>query len=171
MPRRLYESTFGTPATTATPSTLPTPTPTPPVPPEDLVPDLEDGEIDVWLTEWQVEEDGFDVAVGERIEWPLYEMDQQWVDRILRSSRNVSRRLTFYPDELSEAERMTRRETTGVIVRIDQVSTRYTSSEDPAERGVSVPETRGGQQHMVSSLSERRPHHGDITGWIVRIRS
>lgn len=170
MPRRLYESIFGTPsATTAAP---PTPlTPTPPVPPEDLVPELEDGEIDVWLTEWQVEEDGFDVAVGERIEWALYEMGQPWVDRTLRASRKVPLQRTFYADELSEAERMTRREVTGVVARIDQVSARYTSSEDPAERGVSVPETRGGEQHSVSSLSDRRPHHGDIMGWIIRIRS
>jgi hypothetical protein len=52
---------------------------TPPVPPEDTVPAFKDGESDVWLTEWQIEEDGYDVAVGDEIAWALYAMDQPWV--------------------------------------------------------------------------------------------
>lgn len=64
MPRRMYESIFGSASESTRPSRVPR-TPTPAVPPEDTVPALEDGETDVWLTEWQIEEDGYVVAVGD----------------------------------------------------------------------------------------------------------
>ncbi|MFK4482861.1 DUF6578 domain-containing protein [Curtobacterium sp. AB7] len=168
MPRRLYESIFGSASGVTRPSLVPR-TPTPPVPPEDTVPALREGETDVWLTEWQIEEDGYVVAVGDEIAWALYAMDQLWVGRILKVPRNVPLQLDFSADELTEVDRATRRDLRGAIVRIDQVSVRFVN--DPDSRGFSVPETNGGQQHSVSSLSDRRPHRGNIIGWIVRVRS
>lgn len=128
------------------------------------MPALNDGELDVWLTEWQIEEDGYDVAVGDEITWSLYAADQPWIDRILKATRTVPLQLDFYAEELSEAERATREDVRGTIIRIEQVVT------DPDKRGFSMPETHCGQQHSVSSLSDRRPHHGSIDGWVVRVR-
>ncbi|QSB23003.1 DUF6578 domain-containing protein [Curtobacterium sp. 24E2] len=139
------------------------------MPPEDTVPALREGETDVWLTEWQIEEDGYVAAVGDEIAWALYAMDQLWVGRILKVPRNVPLQLDFSADELTEVDRASRRDLRGTILRIDQVSVRFVN--DPDSRGVSVPETHGGQQHSVSSLSDRRPHRGEIIGWIVRVRS
>ncbi|WP_214546530.1 DUF6578 domain-containing protein [Curtobacterium flaccumfaciens] len=133
------------------------------------MPALEDGETDVWLTEWQIEEDGYVVAVGDEIAWASYAMDQQRVDLILKARRNVPLQLDFYAHELTDVDRATRRDLGGTIVRIDQVSVRFVN--DPNSDRVSVPETNGGQQHSVSSLSDRRPHHGNIVGWIVRVQS
>lgn len=168
MPRRLYESIFGSSSEITRPSSVPR-TPTPAVPPGDTVPALEDGESDVWLTEWQIEEDGYDVAVGDEIAWALYAMDQAWVDRIMEARRNVPLQLDFYAHELTEVERATRRNLRGTIVRIDQVSVRFVN--DPDSGRFSVPETHGGQQHSVTSLFDRRPHLGNIIGWIVRVQS
>ncbi|PCN48118.1 hypothetical protein Csp2054_08130 [Curtobacterium sp. 'Ferrero'] len=122
----------------------------------------------MWLTEWQVDEDGFDVAVGEDVAWTLYESDQPWIDLILAVPRAVPLQRDTYAHERSAAELSSRRSLRGVVTRIDQVSVQFVSSE---RRGFSVPEARGGQQHSVSSLSDRRPHSGTITGWIVRVRS
>lgn len=96
-------------------------------------------------------------------------MDQQRVDLILKARRNVPLQLDFYAHELTDVDRATRRDLGGTIVRIDQVSVRFVN--DPNSDRVSVPETNGGQQHSVSSLSDRRPHHGNIVGWIVRVQS
>lgn len=171
LPRLLWQRLFGLPSDTVSEPVSLSPVPrtrTPEVPPEDPVPALTDGETDVWLTEWQVEEDGFDVAVGEHVAWTLYESDQPWIDLILTEPRTVPLQRDTYDHERSEDERSTRRDLCGVVARIDQVSVRFVSSE---RRGYLAPESRGGQQHVVSSLSNRRPHHGDITGWIVRVRS
>lgn len=171
LPRLLWQRLFGWPSDTASEpvSLSPVPQiPTTTVSPEDPVPALTDGETDVWLTEWQVEEDGFDVAVGEHVTWILYESDQPWIDLILAVPRTVALQRDTYDHERSEDELSTRRDLRGVVTRVDQVSVRFVSSE---RRGYSAPETRGGQQHTVSSLSNRRPHHGDIMGWIVRVRS
>lgn len=168
MPRRLYELLFGSPLETTRRSPAPR-TPTPAAPPEGSVPALNDGELDVWLTEWQIEEDGYDVAVGDEITWSLYAADQPWIDHILEAPRTVPLQLDFYAEELSEVERATREDVRGTIIRIDQVSVRFVT--DPDKRGFSMPETRGGQQHSVSSLSDRRPHHGSIDGRVVRVRS
>jgi hypothetical protein len=142
--------------------------PTPTVAPEDPVPALADGETDVWLTEWQVEEDGFDVAVGDHVTWSLYASDQPWIDLILAVPRAVPLQRDTYEHERSEEELSSRRDLRGVVIRIDQVSVRFVSS---GRRGFSAPEVHGGQQHTVSSLSNLRPHRGSITGWIVRVRS
>jgi hypothetical protein len=133
------------------------------------VPALDDGELDVWLTEWQIDEDGYDVAVGDEITWSVSVMDQPWIDHILKAPRTVPLQLDFSAEELSEAERATREDVRGTIIRIDQASVRFVT--DPDKRGFWMPETHGGQQHSVSSLSDRRPHHGSIHGWVVRVRS
>jgi hypothetical protein len=171
LPRILWQQLFGSPSDTALEQVRRSPVPRIPttsVPPEDPFPALTEGETDVWLTEWQVEEDGFDVSVGELVTWTLYELDQPWIDLILADPRTVALQRDTYDHERSEDERSTRRDLCGVVTRIDQVSVRFVSS---GRRGYLAPETRGGQQHTVSSLSSRRPHHGDITGWIVRVRS
>ncbi len=171
LPQLLRERLLGWPAeVSAEPVNLsPIPRiPTPTVAPEDPVPALADGETDVWLTEWQVDEDGFDVAVGDHVTWTLYASDQPWIDLILAVPRTVSLQRDTYDHERSEEELSTRRDLGGDVIRIDQVSVRFVSSE---RRGYSAPEVHGGQQHTVPSLSDRRPHHGTITGWIVRVRS
>ncbi|PZF63498.1 hypothetical protein DEJ33_14070 [Curtobacterium sp. MCPF17_047] len=171
LPRLLWERLSGGPSNTPSEpvSAAPFPrTPTPAVAPEDPVPALTDGETNVWLTEWQVEDDGFDVAVGEHVAWTLYESDHLWIDQILAVPRTVPLQRDTYDHERSEDELSTRRDLRGVVIRIDQVSVRFVSSE---RRGYSAPEAHGGQLHTVSSLSNRRPHHGAITGWIVRVRS
>lgn len=169
LPRRTWERLFGaTSGHTALPS-LPTGFPAEPRPvqPGDPVPERTDRETDVWLTEWQVEEDGFDVAVGEQVAWTAYESDQPWIDLILSVPRDVPLQRDTYEHERSTEERSTRCDLRGVVTRIDQVSVHFVSA---ARAGQSEPRPRDGQQHSVSSLSDRRPHHGDILGWIVRVR-
>lgn len=168
--RRQYEAIFGAPAGITVPSTR-AGVPVPAVPPEDFVPEPAVGEVDVWLPEWQVDADGFDVAVGERIRWSLVEMDQRWVDRPLTEPRSVSLQLDFTAEDRDDADQLTWHDLTGTVTRIDQVSARYVSSRDPAEGGARMPEAGGAQQHSVSSLWDRRPHHGRITSWIVRVQS
>jgi hypothetical protein len=74
------------------------------------VPALDDGELDVWLTEWQIDEDGYDVAVGDEITWSVSVMDQPWIDHILKAPRTVPLQLDFSAED--SAKRNERREKT-----------------------------------------------------------
>jgi hypothetical protein len=56
------------------------------VDPEDIVPSRGPQETDVWLTEWQVAEDGLDVAVDQHVEWALVPMDQSGDRRFTRET-------------------------------------------------------------------------------------
>lgn len=165
-----YEALFGWPIGTGI-RQGDAPAPIPAVAPDDPLPDPTGTETDVWLTEWQVAEDGFDVAVGERVDWALTTMDQQWIRRLLGDRRTVPLHRDTYADAPSgDARQSARHDLSGVVTRIDQVSVRFVGSDDPADGGGLVPECGGAHQHSVSALSDRRPHHGSITGWIVRVR-
>ena len=137
---------------------------------EDVAPNRGPRETDVWLTEWQVAEDGFDVALDQRVDWTLVPMDQDWVIRLFSGRRTVP----LQRDTYAEATRDSREisdwtQLSGRVARIDQISVRYHPSEDPAEHGL-VPETGGAVQHSVLSLRKPRAHHGQIVGWIVRVQ-
>ncbi|MBE7163337.1 MAG: hypothetical protein INR72_19020 [Williamsia herbipolensis] len=121
-------------------------------------------ECDVWLTEWQVAEDGFDAHVGEHVTWDLVPMDDDWVDRLWAGRRSIGLQRDTYWDgpEGAVAQRVP-----GTVVRIDQVSVRYV--QDPDGSGL-VPEDGAARQQAVSSLWPRVPHHGSIVGWVVTLR-
>ena len=141
------------------------------VDPEDIVPTTGPRQTDVWLTEWQVADDGIDVAVGEQVDWNLVAMDQQWAARLFGGRRRISLELDTYADATLDVNNpVLWNAVSGRIIRIDQVSVRYHPSEDPADHGSRVPETGGAMQHSVPSLWKRRAHHGELVGWIVRIQ-
>ncbi len=138
---------------------------------EDAVPQLGPDETDVWLTEWQVSEDGFGVALHEEVDWVLVPMDQKWLARLFEGRRAVSLQRDTYAGpagELYSASSWTR--LAGQVTRIDQVSVRFAESNDPADHGTGFAEIGGAMQHAVSSVQEPRGHHGSLVGWIVRIR-
>lgn len=133
---------------------------------EDIAPPAGPRDTDVWLTEWQVAEDGFDVMLDEEVEWTLVPMDQEWLARMFGDRRPVSLQRDTYagiPGERYEASEWTR--LSGRVTRIDQVSVRY-----PADRGTGLAEVGSAMQHTVPSVRERRTHHGTLVGWIVRIK-
>ncbi len=128
-----------------------------------------DGEVDVWLTGWQVEDDCLQVALGETIVWELVPMDQDWIARLFDGRRVVSLQLDTcagaLPDEPAPLEWT---EVRGVVQRIDQVSVLYVASTDPLERGL-VPKRGSAVVHTVPSIWPEDPHPGSINGWIVRV--
>lgn len=133
---------------------------------EDAVPAGGPHETDVWLTEWQVTEDGFDVVLDEEVDWLLVPMDQQWCARMFDGRRSVSLQRDTYAGAVGERyghSEWTR--LSGHVTRIDQVSVRY-----PTDRGAGLAEEGSAMQHTVSSVQERRSHHGSLVGWVVRIR-
>ena len=138
---------------------------------EDIAPSRGPHETDVWLTEWQVAEDGFDVALDQHVDWALVPMDQDWLARLFAGRRTVRLQLDTYAEAVRDSrEASDWTQLSGRVVRIDQISVPHHTSEDPAERGVRVPETGGAVQHSVRSLRKPRAHHGELVGWIVRVR-
>ncbi len=133
---------------------------------EDPIPSIGARDVDVWLTEWQVAEDGFDVALDEEVDWELVPMDQEWLARMFENRRPVSLQRDTYaglPGERYDASEWTR--LSGRVTRIDQVSVRY-----PSDRGTGLAEVGSAMQHTVSSVQQRRSHHESLVGWILRIR-
>lgn len=138
---------------------------------EDAVPAADPYEIDVWLTEWQVAEASLDVALGQHVDWALVPMDQNWLARLFAGRRTVALQLDTYADATRDvADPSAWILLSGRVVRIHQVSVRYHPSENAATRGVRMPEVGGAMEHSVSSLQTVRSHHGDLAGWIVRVR-
>lgn len=133
------------------------------VPPESIVPPLEDGERDVWLIEWQVAEDAFDVAVGERVRWDVVDADASRLDH-LGGRRLVTEERNTYSEELGAGPEQP---IAGVVTRIDQVSVRYGPS---ANGSGQEPIPGSAMQHAARALAPRIPHEGTIVGWVVRIR-
>ena len=137
---------------------------------EDIAPNRGPQETDVWLTEWQVAEDGFDVALDQRVDWTLVPMDQDWATRLFSGRRTVPLQRDTYAEATRDSREISDwNQLSGRVARIDQISVRYHPSEDPAEHGL-VPETGGAMQHSVPSLQKPRAHHGQIVGWIVRVQ-
>lgn len=125
----------------------------------------------MWLTQWQVAEDGLDVALDQHVDWALVPMDQDWLASLFAGRRTVPLQLDTYADavrNLSDPSAWTL--LSGRVARIDQISARYHPSEDSAESGARLPEGGGAMQHSVLSLQKPRAHHGELAGWIVRIR-
>ncbi|TFC87764.1 DUF6578 domain-containing protein [Cryobacterium sp. TMT4-31] len=138
---------------------------------EDIQPSSGPHETDVWLTEWQVAEDGFDVALDQHVDWHLVSMDADWATQLFAGHRTISLQLDTYAEARRHpTEALVWTHLTGRVTRIDQISVRFHPSEDPAERGVRVAETGGAMQHSVLSLQSPRVHHGVLVGWIVRVR-
>lgn len=138
---------------------------------EDVVPSRGPHETDVWLTQWQVAEDGLDVAFDQHVDWALVPMDQDWLGRLFAVRRTVPLQLNTYADavrKLADASAWTL--LSGRGARIDQISVRYQPSEDSAEPGARLPEAGGAMQHSVPSLQKPRAHHGELVGWIARIQ-
>ena len=138
---------------------------------EDIAPGRGPYETDVWLTEWQVAEDGFDVAVDQRVEWALVAMDQDWVARLFAGRRAIPLQLDAYAEATRDIlDPLVWTHLSGRVARIDQISVRYYRSEVAEERGVRVAETGGAMQHSVLSLRKPRAFHGQLVGWIVRVQ-
>lgn len=137
---------------------------------EDSAPPAGPHETDVWLTEWQVAEDGFDVALDENVDWALVPMDQDWAARLFAGRRTVDLQRDSYAEPLQDAsETAGWTRLCGRVTRIDQISVRYQQSNGPADPGP-VPVIGGASQHSVHNLHTERAHHGALVGWIVRVR-
>ncbi|ANP73449.1 hypothetical protein PA27867_2501 [Cryobacterium arcticum] len=136
---------------------------------EDISPPRDSDETDVWLTEWQVAEDGFKVELDQRVDWALVPMDQDWLARLFAGRRTVPLQRDTYAEATRDLGASDWTYLSGRVARIDQISVRYQLSDDPAEHGL-VPEPGGAMQHTVPSLHKPRAHHGRIVGWIVRVR-
>lgn len=133
---------------------------------EDIIPAKGPDETDVWLTEWQVSEDGFDVALDEEVDWELVPMDQEWLDRMFAGQRLIPLQRDTYAGfvgELYSRSEWTR--LSGRVTRIDQVSVRY-----PVDSRTGLAEIGSAMQHTVASVRERRKHDGSLVGWVIRIR-
>ncbi|WP_442859257.1 DUF6578 domain-containing protein [Arthrobacter sp. CAN_A1] len=139
---------------------------------QDADPPIGPHETDVWLTEWQVSEDRFDVALGENVDWVLVPMNQDWLAQLFAGRRPVSlQRDTCADAEQEDPSKPGWTELSGHVTRIDQVSIRYQQSQSPADRGEYLPEVGGAMQHSLPRLRERRGHRGHVVGWIVRIQA
>ncbi len=138
---------------------------------EDIVPSMGPHETDVWLTQWQVAEDGLDVALDQHVDWALVPMDQGWLARLFAGRRTVPLQLDTYADAVrNRSDPSAWTLLSGRVARIDQISVRYDPSEDSAEPGERLPEVGGAMQHSVLSLQKPRAYHGELVGWILRIR-
>ncbi|AMB58519.1 DUF6578 domain-containing protein [Microterricola viridarii] len=126
-------------------------------------------EVDVWLREWQVSEDGLRVALGESVSWDLVPMDQEWMTRLFGERRTVPLQLDTYASATRAPDAPDWTRIRGDILAIEQVSVRYTRSTDPSEVG-SVPEPGAAVTLRVPSLWPKHPHIGSVVGWIVRVR-
>ncbi len=133
-----------------------------------VAPPPAEGEVDVWLTGWQVEDDCLQVTLGETVVWELVPMDQDWITRLFDGRRVVSLQLDTCAGALSEPATFEWTEIRGVVQRIDQVSVLYVASNDPLERGL-VPKRGAAVVHTVPSIWPEDPHSGSINGWIVRV--
>ncbi|MHA7274613.1 DUF6578 domain-containing protein [Arthrobacter sp. TMT4-20] len=139
---------------------------------QDANPPIGPHEADVWLTEWQVLEDGFDVVLGDYVDWLLVPMDQDWLGLLFTGRWPVALQRDTYADaEQDGLGRSLRTKLTGHVTRIDQVSVRYQQHPSSTDRGEHLPEIGGAMQHNVSSIQERRGHHGSVVGWIVRVQA
>ena len=127
------------------------------------------GEVDVWLTEWQVAEDHLQVTLNETVTWKLVPMDQEWITRLFAERRAVSLQLDTYADATRGPESPDWTQVSGLVVRVDQVSVLYVRSTDRFERGL-VPERGKAVVHTVPSIWPKQPHHGHVSGWIIRLR-
>jgi hypothetical protein len=137
---------------------------------EDPAPSKGPNETDVWLTEWQVAEDSFDVALDQHVDWDLVPMEHDWVARLFAGRRMILLQRDTYAGAIRDVSAtLDWTHLSGRVTRIDQISVRYHPSEDPAERG-QVPEAGGAIQHRVLNLRNPRAHHGHIIGWIVRVQ-
>ena len=119
------------------------------------------GEIDVWLTGWQVEEDRRQILVGETVTADVVPMDQEWLTTLFGDRRAVAWQVDHYAGTPGCP-------IAGIVTRIDQVSVTWMDSTDPGQRG-QVPVPGAAVVHTVSSIRPEQPHHGSIVGWIIRV--
>jgi len=133
------------------------------VPSESIVPPLGDGERDVWLIEWQVAEDAFNVDVGEQVRWDVVDADPIRLGHF-GGRRTVTEERNTYAKQLGAGPECP---IDGIVTRIDQVSVRYGSS---ANGSGQEPIPGSEMQHAARTLAPRIPHEGTIVGWVVRIR-
>ena len=124
-------------------------------------------ETDVWLTHWQVAEEGFDIAVGADVVWALVPMDQEWAKHLFGDRRLIPLQLDTYGAATREETHPDWTRLAGRVTRIDQVSTLASDEATPALE----PAIGAGSEHEVSNLRARHAPGGAIVGWIVRVRS
>jgi hypothetical protein len=138
----------------------------------DVVPGLRPDETDVWLTQWQIAEEGINVETGEDVHWALISMDQAWAGRLLGNRRAINLQLDTYADATRGSDDPSWTQLAGRVERIDQISM---LREQPGRTSEAAEEQTSGfgeaVQHEVTSLRTLRAHDGDIVGWVVRVRS
>lgn len=139
---------------------------------EDTVPLKGIREVDVWLTGWQVEEDGFDVVLDEQIDWSLVPMDQQWLTHLFMGRRDVPLQRDTYAGASGEMHGSSSwTQLVGRVTRVDQVSVRHPEECGPGQSGEGLAEVGGAMQHTVLRVQKSRGHHGNLVGWIVRVKT
>jgi len=133
----------------------------------DTAPPAGAGDVDVWLSEWQVAEDAFVASVGETVEWVVVPADEAWVELLCAGRRPVRLDRDTYADATGRSGTMT---VTGRVSRLDQVSTAFEPTLDEEGRGQLSPVPGGAVGHEVLSTDERRGHAGRLVGWVARLR-
>lgn len=136
----------------------------------DVVPVRGPDDTDVWLTEWQVAEDSLGVSINQQVDWVLVPMDQEWLNILFAGRKRVSFRLDTYADAVRKLGDPSWTHLSGHVIRIDQISVRHQPLRGPAVRREAVRAVGEAMEHSVRSVQQRRPHHGSIVGWIVRVR-
>lgn len=96
---------------------------------EDISPPRDSDETDVWLTEWQVAEDGFRVELDQQVDWALVPMDQDWLARLFAGRRTVPLQRDTYAGATREPGASDWNHVCGRVARIDQISVRYQPSD------------------------------------------
>jgi hypothetical protein len=123
--------------------------------------------VDVWLDSWQVDEDHFEVSLGERVDWETVTMDASWVsrlfvDRTIRWTRDTDADATRAPEDPSWHR------VQGRVSGIEQVTVAFVASDDPADPGL-VPVPGAAVVQPVTSLWDRPAQPDVLVGFVVRV--
>jgi hypothetical protein len=109
----------------------------------------------VWLTGWQMEEDGLRIAVGERVAWRLTSPDRRWMTRLFATRRMIDFALDTYVDAVRSNPVVS---VSGVVVNVEAVTARSETMGDSIVRSVA----------SSTDVFRARPRVG-VTGFLVTL--
>ncbi len=88
--------------------------------------------IAVWLAEWQAQEDGIDVRVGQHVAWTLTGDDiAQWIELLFDGARSIDLVLDTYAHPSHTPALV---DITGIVRTVEAISCRHLAGGE-AERG------------------------------------
>lgn len=111
----------------------------------------------VWLTGWQMDEDGLRVAVGERVAWRLTSPDRRWMTRLFATRRMIDFALDTYVDAVRSNPVVS---VSGVVVSVEAVTAQSETMGDSLVRSVA----------SSADVFRARPREG-VTGFLVTLEA